>query len=368
MKKLSRRADSSVSGVTQEGDFDGDLISGANQEGDLPGDPLRVRQEREEVAMTIRGRFISKWNEAFLGFHHVILVEILKEFTRDLLHTSNNMLSRNPVDAGHIDSPDVPVGQKSSLPLKRAPPLRPEKTGARRRRYVSSDRPDGRERRGSRRLYSNCNWEHPTQDEMVLTESLPTCDEIQRRLRKTTNTSPGQDRIEWGHLKTVDPTGDLLTAVLGAVHALGISSSWRKSRTVLIHKKGDTDDPGNFRPISLSSTLYKLYSGILAQRITNIATTHHWLSAEQKGFLPGDRKRHNTGADGGSAGGLPGHPNRSQTPLSPRDGFSQQDKPPPGITPRALVKTRGAAVTASPVVVPPPGLRKSGEATTARTQ
>ena len=66
----------------------------------------------------------------------------------------------------------------------------------------------------------------------------------------------------------------------------------RKSRTVLIHKKGETDDPGNFRPISLLNALYKLYSGILASRITRTATPHNWLSAEQKGFLPGVRGIH----------------------------------------------------------------------------
>ncbi|RUS74705.1 hypothetical protein EGW08_017535 [Elysia chlorotica] len=90
------------------------------------------------------------------------------------------------------------------------------------------------------------------------------------------------DKIEWRHLKAIDRTGSLLQTVLSAVHTWGIPSSWRRSKTVLIH-------PSNFRPISLLSSLYKLYSGVLAQTLTQSATTHGWLSAEQKGFLPGVR-------------------------------------------------------------------------------
>ena len=87
----------------------------------------------------------------------------------------------------------------------------------------------------------------------------------------------------------IDRTGSLLQTVLSAVHALGIPPSWKRSKTNMIYKKGETNDPSNFRPISLLSTIYKLYSGILASRLTRIATSHGWLSAEQKGFLLGIR-------------------------------------------------------------------------------
>ena len=87
----------------------------------------------------------------------------------------------------------------------------------------------------------------------------------------------------------IDRTGSLLQTVLSAVHALGIPSSWKRSKTIMIYKKGETNVPSNFRPISLLSTIYKLYSGILASRLTRIATSHGWLLAEQKGFLPSIR-------------------------------------------------------------------------------
>ena len=71
------------------------------------------------------------------------------------------------------------------------------------------------------------------------------------------------------------------------VWKLGIPNCWKTSRTVPISKKGDTSDYSNFRPISLLPTIYKLFSGVISQRITEVASDLRWLSPEQKGFLPG---------------------------------------------------------------------------------
>ncbi|GFS18488.1 reverse transcriptase [Elysia marginata] len=101
----------------------------------------------------------------------------------------------------------------------------------------------------ARRLFDGCQWEHPDGEETLLLQSPPSADEILRRLKRTVNTSPGMDGIKWRHLKAVDRTGILLYTVLSAVHDLGIPPSLRKSRTVMIHKKSDTDDPSNFRLI-----------------------------------------------------------------------------------------------------------------------
>jgi len=62
----------------------------------------------------------------------------------------------------------------------------------------------------------------------------------------------------------------------------------KKAVTVLIYKKGAKEDLGNWRPISLSRTLYKLYVGCVANRLTVWLTTNRVLSQCQKGFLPSD--------------------------------------------------------------------------------
>ncbi|CAM4612820.1 unnamed protein product [Caretta caretta] len=55
--------------------------------------------------------------------------------------------------------------------------------------------------------------------------------------------------------------------------------------TVLVYKKGEWDDPSNWRPISLCSTMYKLYASCLAPRITEWLVHGGAISSTQKGFM-----------------------------------------------------------------------------------
>ena len=141
----------------------------------------------------------------------------------------------------------------------------------------------------ARALYEGCAWEPMDEETGSLIARAPTREEIADRLRRVTNTAPGRDEIEYRHLRTVDPDGTLLEILFSRVWQLGIPTSWKSSRTVLIHKKGDKTLPSNFRPISLLSCLYKIYTGILASRLTPLAVDLGWISTAQKGFLPAVR-------------------------------------------------------------------------------
>lgn len=61
-----------------------------------------------------------------------------------------------------------------------------------------------------------------------------------------------------------------------------IPEDWAKSIIVLLHKKGDKGDIGNYRPISLMSNIYKIFSKILLFRLTNILDENQ--PKEQAGF------------------------------------------------------------------------------------
>jgi len=115
-----------------------------------------------------------------------------------------------------------------------------------------------------------------------------TAAEVGRRLRNASNTAPGADRLEYRHLRLVDPACDIIAPLLSVcLHFQDVPPSWKAGHTVLIYKKGDPAVPGNFRPITLLPTLYKLLSGCLASRLTAFLQRHSILSPQQKGFLPG---------------------------------------------------------------------------------
>ena len=64
-----------------------------------------------------------------------------------------------------------------------------------------------------------------------------------------------------------------------------VPSSWKNASVVLIHKKGDTADIKNYRPISLLPVIYKVFSHILFQRMLQALEQHQpqeqaaWLQA-----------------------------------------------------------------------------------------
>ena len=62
--------------------------------------------------------------------------------------------------------------------------------------------------------------------------------------------------------------------------------NWKGSNTILIHRKGDRSAPGNWRPISLQPTIYKVYAAILAKRLASWVLDNNKISNAQKGFLP----------------------------------------------------------------------------------
>ena len=139
----------------------------------------------------------------------------------------------------------------------------------------------------SRSIFDECSWQQLEAEELETLNSPPSKEEIEWKLRKATNTAPGNDKLEYRHLRALDPKGYLLENLYAAVWRLGIPKQWKESRTISIHKKGSTDDLGNFRPISLLPTMYKIFSAIISQRLSRVAVEKGWISPSQKGFLPG---------------------------------------------------------------------------------
>lgn len=112
-------------------------------------------------------------------------------------------------------------------------------------------------------------------------------EEIWRKLKYSKNAAPGPDRITNKILKETDPGAHLLTVLFNKLKLFKRTpASWKKSVTILIHKKNDPDDPANWRPIALSTNISKLYSACVAQRLTSWCSTNKRISKPQKGFMP----------------------------------------------------------------------------------
>ena len=141
----------------------------------------------------------------------------------------------------------------------------------------------------AKKLFDECNWQTPDDEDLQFLDSPPTAKEIFWKLKNAKNTSPGSDKIEYIHLRKADKKGMVLEQIYAGIWRFGLPEEWKSANTILIHKKGDTSDISNFRPISLLTTLYKIFSGIISSRITDVAVKYNWISKEQKGFLPGIR-------------------------------------------------------------------------------
>ena len=96
--------------------------------------------------------------------------------------------------------------------------------------------------------------------------------------------SPGADNVTNEAIKTAHPQLALpLTALFNHIlETTDTPSQWSQSNIILIYKKGDPRDIGNYRPISLLPCLYKLFSSLINQRISTTLDAEQ--PVEQAGF------------------------------------------------------------------------------------
>ncbi|GFS20104.1 endonuclease-reverse transcriptase [Elysia marginata] len=101
------------------------------------------------------------------------------------------------------------------------------------------------------------------------------------------NKSPGPDDITSDVLLIAgEPALDYLTKCLNEILKTGkIPTSWEEAKIIVIYKKGDPCDIKNYRPISLLSHSYKLFTQLLQTRMERILDENQ--PREQGGFRKG---------------------------------------------------------------------------------
>jgi hypothetical protein len=64
-----------------------------------------------------------------------------------------------------------------------------------------------------------------------------------------------------------------------------VISTWKEAKTILIHKKGNREEIGNWRPISITNCMYRIFTCLMARTIQRINSKIHIFSDSQKGFI-----------------------------------------------------------------------------------
>ncbi|GBP92264.1 Probable RNA-directed DNA polymerase from transposon X-element [Eumeta japonica] len=140
-----------------------------------------------------------------------------------------------------------------------------------------------------RKLYQSNNLKKEGIDKRNKTDSEPTANILKEETIRAINTqkrdkTPGSDQITNELLKAtlliIVPT---LTEIFNEIlETENIPTDWTKSTIILLHKKGDKGEIANYRPISLMSNLYKVFSKIILSRITSTLDENQ--PKEQAGF------------------------------------------------------------------------------------
>ena len=110
---------------------------------------------------------------------------------------------------------------------------------------------------------------------------------IVRRMKASASPCP-LDQVSIISFKCCPYLRSYLTQLIFSVWSSGtVPSAWKKACTVLVHKKGDTDDPSNFRPITLESVPFKIFTSCLRNSIFKFLTESNFIEHDiQEVFSP----------------------------------------------------------------------------------
>ena len=104
----------------------------------------------------------------------------------------------------------------------------------------------------------------------------------------SSSTASGPDQIAYPLLKHLPEPAQLLLLSLFNRFSHTFPSCWKPTTIIPTHKPGKpTSSPSSFRPISLTSCIFKLFERLIPSRLTFHLESNHLLSTCQAGFRPG---------------------------------------------------------------------------------
>ena len=79
----------------------------------------------------------------------------------------------------------------------------------------------------------------------------------------------------------------LLTVINSSLVSGVLPSEWKVASVVPIHKSGSTEDPSNYRPVSVLPVVAKLAESVVCSQLLRYLLSHNILCDAQHGFRPG---------------------------------------------------------------------------------
>jgi Reverse transcriptase (RNA-dependent DNA polymerase)/Endonuclease-reverse transcriptase len=103
------------------------------------------------------------------------------------------------------------------------------------------------------------------------------------------DSAAGPDEIHPRLLKETmyEVAGPLVTLFKRSMDENCIPTDWKSAIVTPIFKKGSRSDPGNYRPVSLTSVLCKLLESIIKDEVTSHLETNNLIRDSQHGFMKG---------------------------------------------------------------------------------
>ena len=103
------------------------------------------------------------------------------------------------------------------------------------------------------------------------------------------NKAEGPDQVP---IRVLQAAVDILSHPLKVIFTKSLEYSvvpqdWRDANVTPIFKKGAKDQPGNYRPVSLTSVVCKIFEKVIKNKLSNHLIEQKLLSPHQFGFIPG---------------------------------------------------------------------------------
>ena len=134
---------------------------------------------------------------------------------------------------------------------------------------------------------NNCFTDH---DRETFMESLLNEETIEDVIKsRKFNSAAGPDGLDYSVFKIAPKKAtEFIRQLMVIICSHGrVPQGWKKSIMRLIYKKGDMEDPANWRPISISNAIYRIVSCVWARTINSFNARLNIFSKYQKGFIDG---------------------------------------------------------------------------------